>query len=57
MYNDGFNECGYGDLTGMLKDYDLFKRDLNNKPPKSNFFKSESILDGGVRAFSTYTNY
>ena len=54
MYNDGFNECGYGDLTGMPKDYEIFSRDLNNKPPKSNFFKSESIFDGGVRAFSAY---
>lgn len=54
MYDDGLNECGYGALTGMPKDYDEYKRDLFNAPPKSKLYKSESIFEGGLRAYLSY---
>ena len=54
IYNENFNECGYGSLTGLKKDYSVFERKLFNKPPKSDLYKSESIVEGGLRAYNAY---
>ncbi len=51
IYSDKLIECGYGNLTGLVKNPKLFKRNLVNKPCNNKYFKGESILDGGIRAY------
>ena len=47
-------------MTGRIKDYSKFKRNLYNFPPKSDYFISESIYSSGIRAkicLDSYNDY
>jgi broad specificity phosphatase PhoE len=52
IYDSRFIECGYGDLTGKIKNNKKFSRNFFNKPEHSDLYKSESIFDGGLRAYN-----
>ena len=52
IYDSRFIECGYGKLTGKAKDETKFSRNFFNKPEKSCLYKSESIFEGGLRAYN-----
>merc|ERR1711991_433878 len=43
-------EAGYGDLTGKSKINSKFNRTMFNIPPYSNYYKSESSYQSGMRA-------
>lgn len=52
IYDSRLIECGYGELTGKIKDDKKFVRNFFNKPKKSVLYDSESIFEGGLRAYN-----
>lgn len=57
LYDEHLQECGCGDLTGTLKNTNIFKRTFYNNPPNHNFeYISESILEGGLRCHRSIFN-
>lgn len=52
IYDSRLIECGYGELTGKMKDGKKFSRDFFNKPKDSHVYNSESIFEGGLRAYN-----
>tara|TARA_Y100000991_G_C21966931_1_gene347344 strand:- start:1659 stop:2285 length:627 start_codon:yes stop_codon:yes gene_type:complete len=52
IYDSRLIECGYGELTGKMKDEKKFSRDFFNKPKESHIYNSESIFEGGLRAYN-----
>lgn len=48
--DDRLIEAGYGALTGKSKFHSKFKRTMFNNPPSSNYYKSESCYQSGLRA-------
>ena len=57
IFDDCFLEAGYGDLTGKVKDDNLFVRKFFNYPPKSSYYKSESIFEAGLRSYLSFSYY